>query len=92
MRTTDTVESRTLEEVRVTGLVGNHPAGVLVRLVARVKEAEIGQRQERGDIGIVHKNTRAIAVNLEGINITVFGVVEDAVLADSRGEFGATLL
>lgn len=86
MRTTDSAKSRTAQVVRVSIRLQKHLARGLVHRVIGFDEFQIRQGQQRGDVGVVHENVRAITVDLKCVHLTVGGMVHNAVLLHSLTE------
>lgn len=87
----DPVERRARQVVRVPVLGEDHLARVLVDAVVPVHEAQQREGQQRRDVGVVHEDLRAVAVDLEGEDVAVPAVVDDAVLQHGLAEVRAPL-
>ena len=83
MRTTNTMESRSSQIIRVTVLTEDHLPGILIDLVILVDVAQDGERKERRNISVIHKNPGSVTVDFERKDVTKRGVIDNAVFADS---------
>ena len=83
MGTSDALTGLPAEEVGI-GIAEHEAAGVLIDGVTGIDIAQIGHRQERGHVGIVHQVMIAESVALVGIDLAVLGMIVDGVLPESR--------
>ena len=86
MRTADALARGTAPEVRIA-VAPYEAACVFIHGVRALHIAQIGHRQQRRHVGIVHQLLPAEAVDLEGIDLTVFGVFRNGVFPERRRHF-----
>lgn len=82
VRAADAADSRAGEVVGVALSAEEHLAGVPVNAVILVDEAEDRQGEDGGDVGVIHDDARAVAVDLEGEDLAVLLVLDDGVFPD----------
>jgi len=83
MRAADASEGGAGQEIGVPVGAEDHGAGVLVKGVGFVEEAEEGKREEGGDVGVVHEEVGVVAVCFVGEDLAEGGVVHDCVVEDA---------
>ena len=88
MRTTDRTDDGPAHEVRVVG-AQDEAASVLIRLVILVEVADERRSEKGWNVGIVHDVLAGVAIDLEGVDIAVLGVVHLAVLLNRIAQVGS---
>ena len=78
MRTADALAGLSLEEVRV-GRAQHQATGILVNRVVHVHTTQERQSQQARYVSVVHENTAAVTIHLEGVYLTEFRMLHDSV-------------
>ena len=83
VRTADALAGLATEERGVV-LAPHKAARVLVDGVVHRHVAQIAHRQQRGHVGVVHQQMAAKAVNLESVDLAIFGMLHHGILSQRR--------
>ena len=82
MRATNAFAVLAFEEVRIV-LAPHKAAGVLVDGVVDVDITEVRHSEQRRNVGIVHEEMVAEAVNLVSVDLAILGVVDNSIFLQS---------
>ena len=74
----DALAGLSLEEVRV-GRAQHQATGILVNRVVHVHTTQERQSQQARYVSVVHENTAAVTIHLEGVYLTEFRMLHDGV-------------
>lgn len=92
MRATNTLKVLTGEVVRVALLLHDHLASIFIDFVVSIREAEERQCEQRREVGVVHEDGGAEAVDFKGEDAAEGFVLDDAVIPDAVFDLLAPLL